>query len=430
MSEATTQLSPRSKRPNPWWVGIVSGMASYIDAAAIVSFGYAIVIYQEAFGLTPAEVGIASGALTLGIAVGALVGGRLGDRFGRRPVFSITMIGIVVAAALLIFGESFAFIMVGAALMGLATGADLPVSLSTISEAATDDNRGSLVSFSSVLWLVGMVASLGLAMGVGNLGRIGGQILFVHIGVIAAILLVLRMSIPESDVWLTARQERVAGVKTVRAERGSLKDMLRAPYIVPLIALVVFYSLVNLTLNTSGQFGVYLLVNVVGVDISTAGFLDMISLPVALIGFLWFMKIADKPSRFRWFTVGAVATFLSMLVPVVFGLSVATYLIAMNMLSLGVAFAGEAIMKIWSQEQFPTLLRTTAQGVVISAARFVAAIGASVTPIIVEFGTNYLFLALTAFNGIGLVVAWVVFRSRDRHNEFLVDSAGGGTDTV
>jgi inositol transporter-like SP family MFS transporter len=402
-------------------------MASYIDSAAIVSLGYGIVIYQEVFGLTPGEVGIASGALTLGIAIGALIGGRLGDRFGRRPVFSVTMILIVVAAILLIVGESFALITVGAALMGLATGADLPVSLSTISEAATDENRGRLISFSNVLWLVGMVAALGLAMGVGDLGRIGGQILFAHLGVVAAIVFFLRLTIPESDIWLTARRERAAGVKTVRAERGSLRNLLQAPYAVPLIALVVFYSLVNLTLNTSGQFGVYLLVNVVGVDVSTAGFLDMISLPVALIGFLWFMKIADKPSRFLWFKIGAVATFLSMLVPAVFGLNVATYLIGMNMLSLGVAFAGEAIMKIWSQEQFPTLLRTTAQGTVISAARFVAAIGASVTPIIVEFGTTYLFLALTVINGIGLAVAWIVFRTRDQRNEFLEESAPGET---
>ena len=46
MSHATAQ-----RAPGAWWIAIVSGMASYIDAAAIVSFGTAIVIYQAALGL-------------------------------------------------------------------------------------------------------------------------------------------------------------------------------------------------------------------------------------------------------------------------------------------------------------------------------------------------------------------------------------------
>src|SRR5699024_1534975 len=33
--------------PSPWWVAFVCGMASYIDAAAIVSSGTALVLYQH-----------------------------------------------------------------------------------------------------------------------------------------------------------------------------------------------------------------------------------------------------------------------------------------------------------------------------------------------------------------------------------------------
>ncbi|HBY22045.1 MAG TPA: MFS transporter, partial [Propionibacteriaceae bacterium] len=36
--------------PNPWWVGLVCGMASYIDSAAIVGTGIALVIYQQTIG--------------------------------------------------------------------------------------------------------------------------------------------------------------------------------------------------------------------------------------------------------------------------------------------------------------------------------------------------------------------------------------------
>ncbi len=98
------------------------------DAATIVSTGNALVMYQEPLGITGNQIGIISAALTLGIAVGAAVGGRLGDRFGRKPVFSVTMIGIVIAMACNVFAPGFAFLLVGAILGGLCTGADLPVS--------------------------------------------------------------------------------------------------------------------------------------------------------------------------------------------------------------------------------------------------------------------------------------------------------------
>jgi MFS transporter, SP family, inositol transporter len=376
------------------------------------------VIYQAVLGLDAVQVGVASAALTIGIAVGALLGGRLGDRFGRRPIFTITMVVIVIGAGLLIFAGSYEILLVGAALVGIGTGADLPVSLSSISEAASDENRGRIVSFSNVLWLAGAVAGILLGTAVGNLGQPGAQILFAHVAGVSVIVLLLRLTIPESPVWLAARRERAAGTATVRADRAGVRDLLRAPYIAPLAALAVFYALVNLGYNTFGQFGPYLLVTAAGTDVSTASALSLASLPIGLIGILWFMKIVDKPRRFAYFTVGAVMTVVGLLVPVVFGFSIATYLIAVIMMIGGGSFAGEAIMKVWAQEQFPTLLRTTAQGTVIAVARFVAAGGAAVTPLLVEFGASILFLVLAITSGIGLLVAWLVFRTRDRRNEF------------
>lgn len=51
----------KEKIPNPWYVGVVSGMASYIDSAAIISNGTALVIYQKTIGITAVEIGILSG---------------------------------------------------------------------------------------------------------------------------------------------------------------------------------------------------------------------------------------------------------------------------------------------------------------------------------------------------------------------------------
>lgn len=60
--------------------------------------------------------------------------------------------------------------MLGTLLVGLATGADLPVSLATISEAANDENRGKIIGLSNLLWLVGIGATMGISAIVGDWG--------------------------------------------------------------------------------------------------------------------------------------------------------------------------------------------------------------------------------------------------------------------
>lgn len=412
-----TQL-PVTPNPRPWWVAVVSGMASYIDATAIVSFGIAIVIYQEALGLSLDEVGWASGALTFGIALGALVGGRLGDLYGRRPVFTFTMLLIILGASGLVFFTSFPIILISAALVGIGTGADLPVSLATISEAADDTNRGKLLGFSNLLWILGIVAAIGGATVVGSFGRLGGQILFGHIGVVALLVLLARLTIPESKVWQLAREERHAGVRTIRADRATATELLRGPYLVPFLALIVFYSFVNLAFNTIGQFGTYLLVNAGGLDIPTASLVGLVSIPLVILGYLWFMRIADTPRRFTYFKVGAVIFVVAQLIPAVFGFSAVTYLITDILAVAGLSFAGETIMKVWAQEQFPSLLRSTAQGAILAVARVLAGVLAIVTPLIIEIGPGVLYTFLAVVSAIGFATVWAVFRRRDRHNEF------------
>lgn len=406
-----------SKKPNPWFVGVVAGMASYIDAAAIVSFSTAIVIYQSVLGLTGDQVGWASGGLTLGIAVGALVGGKLGDQFGRRPVFSVTMGIIIVGALILFFTRDFSLLMVGTLLVGFGTGADLPVSLATISEAADDTNRGKILSVSQALWMVGILAAVFIGMTWGNAGELGAQIIFGHIVVVAALVLAFRIPLPESPVWLAQKDRAAAPAGTAREQR-TLKDLFARAYLVPLVALIVFYSMVNVGANTAGQFTTYLLVNVAGTDVATAASLSLYLMPVSLLMIFVFMRIVDTKWRFLAFTIGAAMVLCSYLWLVIFQFTFTNYLISALLGVIGASFAGETIMKVWTQEQFPTGLRATAQGTVIAIARFVAAGMAVVTPALAAVGPRVLYLIVFCAAAVGLVWGWVVFRKRDGHSEF------------
>ncbi|SFR75408.1 MFS transporter [Microbacterium azadirachtae] len=416
-----TVESPAVRHPNPWWVGIVCGMASYIDAATIVATGIALVIYQHTIGITPDQIGILSGMLTLSIAIGAIFGGRLGDAFGRRRVFLVTMLIVIVGIALLVFGSSFPALLVGVVFAGLGTGADLPVSLSTISEAASEKNRGAIIGLSNILWVVGILGTIVIATFAGGLGRVGGQLLFGQVGIIAALVFLARLTIPESPFWLAAREERRRGVVTVRADRASVRDLLRKPYLAPFLALLIFYALTNVGANTGGQFGTYLAVNVAGIPVETNSAIGLLSFPIGLLAGLWFMRIVDGKHRMTYFVFGAIVLLLGYLTPAVLGFSLPT-IIAMNLfMGVGGAFAFEGIMKVWTQESFPTLLRTTAQGAVIAVARVVAALLAFVTPALIAVSPQGLYAVLSGVVAVGLIVAWFAFRKAGE-SQFVTES--------
>ena len=405
---------------NPWVVAVIAGMASYIDSAAIISSGTALVLYQDPLGLSGAQIGAASAALTLSIAIGALVGGRLGDRLGRRSVFIATMILIVIGAALLVFGGGFTTVLVGSTIVGLGTGADLPVSLATIAEAASDTHRGALVGFTQIMWYFGIVTATALSAVVGTSGYFGGQVLFAHVGLVAALVLLLRLLLPESESWRLAQTERLNGVTTLRAQRTSLRDIVsQRVYLVPFLSLLGFYALTNLGANTSGQFGTYIAVNVAGLDVRTNSLVALVSLPFALGFAIWFLRVVDGPHRMRFFLLGGIFMGASALVPAAFGFSLTTIIIQNALGLFGFAFAFEGIMKVWTQEAFPTLLRSSAQGAIIAVARVAAAALALVTPALLA-QPRLMYALIAAVMVAGVLVGWLGFRNQ-RLNTFEVE---------
>lgn len=359
-------------------------------------------LFRHSIGLRESDIGVISAALTFSIALGALVGGRLGDRFGRRSVFLVTMVMIAVGAVLLTFGAGFVPLLAGSILVGLGSGADLPVSLATVSEAATDVNRGKLVSLTQIMWNGGVIATTVISV-VGNSGRLGGQILFGHVLVAAVVVFGLRLTIPESESWKAAvRERRTGSIRDIFAQRN---------YLIPFLALLGFYSLTNLGANTSGQFGAYVAVNVAHIDVPTYSLIGLVGLPVATLFAVWFLRISDGPHRMTYFIAGGVFMSVGYLVPAVFGFSLATIVIAQATSLVGFAFAFEGIMKIWTQESFPTLLRSSAQGAIIAVARVAAGALALLTPSLLT-APRLMYALIAAVLAIGCFCGWLGFRGR------------------
>ncbi|GAA3829134.1 MFS transporter [Streptomyces phyllanthi] len=404
MSDLKT--TPRS----PWKTAILAGMASYLDAAALVTSGIAIGGYYAApLQLSAGTIGSLLGLQTLAFAAGALFGGRLGDRFGRRTIFTFSLMLYAVGVLLLLVAAGPALLYAGVVATGLAIGADLPVSLALANEEAPEGKKGTMVVFSGMLWLAGIVAVLGLSSFMGVQGILGGRILFAHLLVVAVLVLLLRLTLRESAEWAAAR--RAAQARTTAdseaIEFSRVRDLFRAPTLYALIATGLYYATWNLGANTLGQFGTYLWTSLAKGEVAQYSQLTLIGLPVGFLAGLVFMRVVDRPARHAWFAFGTALIVIAWALPALLGPGKFTLVAVMLVSGLGNSFAGESIYKVWSQELFPTLLRATAGGVTMAFTRGVAGLAALGTPAFALGHTRLFFGLLLGFTVVAAVVGMV-----------------------
>ena len=84
---------------------VLAGLANYIDAGSIVAASVALALWQESFGLSEGFLGAlgAFGPNAIGAGVGALIGGRLCDKLGRKKIYQWDMLVYAFGMALLVF---------------------------------------------------------------------------------------------------------------------------------------------------------------------------------------------------------------------------------------------------------------------------------------------------------------------------------------
>lgn len=381
----------------PWRTALLAGMASFLDSSALVTAGIVVgTLYAEDMGLSDGQIGLVLGLQTMAFAVGALFGGRLGDRFGRRRVFTWSMVVYAVGAALFAVAGGPTPLITGAVVVGLAIGADLPVSLAMINEQAPEGKKATLVVFSSVLWNIGIAVTMLLSAVLSGLGATGGRVLFGYLVVVALIVLGLRWTMRESAEWQAARQAVEVG-EAVRFR--DLAQLVRPPLLIGLLATGLYYAMWNVGANTMGQFGSFLYVNVGGGDVATYSLVSTIGLGIGLAAGFVFMRFVDTAARPHMFAAGSAIIVLAWIVPLLTGFNEFSLLATLLLSGLGSSFAGETLYKVWSQELFPTLLRGTAQGSTIAFGRVAASL--------VGFGTPALASASPAltFTGVALLAA-------------------------
>lgn len=396
-------------RGEEWKNTILAGLANYIDGGSIVAGSAALALWVSAFHLSPVFVGLigAFSANAISAGIGALAGGWLCDRVGRKKIYQYDMLFYAFGMLWLVCAVRPWMLVVGFVLVGLAVGADIPASWSLIAELAPQNERGRHSGVAQVLWYLGPVVVLLLSFALARFGVLGARIVFAHLAAVAVVLTVLRSGMKESSMWRDAKavaEQKPGFVKSgarlrMLVEGGGLRSML---------FLIGMYGIWNLWAGTNGFFFPYIL-RTVGAQsqaasvVMQAGGFTIAMLSIGLV----FMRYSDRVNQRAMMGVAGILQVAGMLLLAVFPLTTPVALGYLFLLQFGGGFGQQSFFQLWSAELFPTLVRSTAQGLIFAVVRIGLGIWSFFVPLLTATGFAELAWILAGFVALSSLIGFV-----------------------
>jgi major inositol transporter-like SP family MFS transporter len=222
----TTTLPPDTPGPHSKRLGLIAVIATFGG----LLFGYdtgvingALEPMKEGLGLTPFREGVVASVLLLGAAVGAITGGRLSDRWGRRQNILMLAFVFFIGTMGCVLSPNFYVLVVFRFVLGLAVGgasATVPVYLSEMSPL---ERRGSLVTRNEVMIVFGQFAAFVINALIFNVwGEL--QSVWRYMLVVAAVpaiaLFIGMLRMPESPRWLVLKERDQDALDVLRQVRS------------------------------------------------------------------------------------------------------------------------------------------------------------------------------------------------------------------
>ncbi len=141
-------------------------IAALFAALGGLLFGYdtgvisgALIFIKRDFGLTTAAEEIVVSGVLLGATIGAIIGGRMADRFGRRRVLMVTAAIFGVGALASAVAPSPAILIISRIVLGVAIGLSSTTVPVYLSEVSPPQARGWIVSLFQLAVTAGIVAA-------------------------------------------------------------------------------------------------------------------------------------------------------------------------------------------------------------------------------------------------------------------------------
>jgi inositol transporter-like SP family MFS transporter len=223
------------------------------------------------------------------------------------------------------------------------------------------------------------------------LGVLAARIVFAHLAILALVLTLLRSRMLESDKWARARQAAPAG-------RSDWRILLQPRYLKAMAFLIGMYGFWNLWAGTNGFFFPYILRTVGSQSQATSVTVQAISFGLAMLSiFVVFMTLSDRVNQRLLFGISAATQIVGMSLLAWLPLTLPVAILHVVLMQVGGGFGAQSFFQLWSAELFPTLVRSTAQGVTFAVVRIGLGCWSFFVPVLTSTGFTTLAWILTGF---------------------------------
>ena len=380
---------------------IAVSLNNYLDAGAIVAGASGLTLWQKYLGLTEVHLGWLNfiSANCLGAAIGAIIGGFLADKYGRKFIYTYNLLVYMLGVLLVMFSVNFPMLLCGFLFTGISVGIGVPASWTYISESSEVNNRGRNICISQMSWGIGpmiillfgmffapggylfnSVEALALAIGGSSLNTdainvFSSRIVFFSLFIVAFIAWNMQRKLEESSEWKASKEAAKAkgedtGLLHAIGVLFSNKIAVRT-----VVFLACIYLTWNLVASVMGFFQPHIYETAGGVTNEQANWMNCIQWAIIVLTTLGVSKFIDNSSHKIIYILGLLFAISAWLIIVTIGVNGPTGLWAFAILwGIEGGMSVQIFYALWGTELFPAKFRAGAQGLMFFIVRGLSAV--------------------------------------------------------
>ncbi|OTG90784.1 3-(3-hydroxy-phenyl)propionate transporter MhpT [Acinetobacter sp. ANC 3813] len=387
----------QSTQPKAVMTILICFLIAFIEGIDLQSAGVAAAGVGAHFGLDKSALGLFFSAAILGLLPGGLIGGRLGDRIGRKKVLMISvalfgLFSILTALVTSYQGLLFARFMTGAGL-----GAALPNLVALASEAVSEKARGRAIS----LMYCGMpIGGIAVSLLASSALATDWKVIF-YVGGVLPLLVIPLMArfLPESRAFLATQQA------AAQTEKAKFSDLFNAFFRLPTLLLWVGYFFTMMMVYMLLNWLPSLLMDL-GFQKQQATMVQMFFSVGAFVGTIVLGVLVD-----RWKMQYVIILMYSGIVLGLVALNSFDTVTAMYFAGALVGcftIGGQMVLYALGSQVYPTQMRGTGVGTAMTVGRFGAMAGPAVAGQFLAMGNGATGLIAACIPGIVIAAALIL----------------------
>src|SRR6202790_2680469 len=195
-----TKYSPKGNK-----VGWLMMASILVEAWDLYSIAFVLIFIRDQFHPDPFLLGLAAAGTQGGALIGALIGGWLSHKIGRRIMFLATMMLFIVLALAQAFVPNITWLIVIRFLLGVPLGSNISTGYTYIMESMAKGEREVMGNRWQFMFAIGEVMTLAV-IAVFIVADMNHELIWrvtLGLGAVPAfVILVMRHDLPETAVWL------------------------------------------------------------------------------------------------------------------------------------------------------------------------------------------------------------------------------------